>query len=134
MIGTQQTVTVECDETTNTCTIPVRAPSFALIFLSDSALVNSGSESPASTVTFATTAYTNHNHHPILDPSVLATMNGHGGPGPRYMGSTTKGKDGNNIGGSVEGASISRWAVLAAVLAGGFVLGGRMGLGPVFGH
>lgn len=90
--GTQQTVTVECDQTNNQCIVPVRAPSFALVFLTDDAVTRSSPPDPSSTLTFATTALTKKGGHIVVDPSVLATMNGEGGPGTRYLGSTGKGK------------------------------------------
>jgi len=91
--GTPTTQTIECDTGSNTCSIPMRAPSFALVFLSDAALTASLPEGTASTLTFATTALTKKPHSggkPVIDPAVLATMNGGGGPGPRYTGSTGK--------------------------------------------
>lgn len=88
MIGDQQTIEIACDQAANTCTIPVKAPSFALVFLSD---IDGAAEEPTSTLTFATTAYTAHGNQIVLvNPSVLATMNGDGGTQPRYTGSTSK--------------------------------------------
>lgn len=46
--GTLETVTIQCDTTAQTCPIPVKAPSIALVFLTDSALTES---TPDSTVT-----------------------------------------------------------------------------------
>lgn len=88
--GTQQTQTIACDQANNECTIPVRAPSYALVFLTDDALSMSSAPSGSSTLTFATTVTTGKGR-PGINPSVLATMNGHGGPGSRYVGSTGTG-------------------------------------------
>lgn len=91
--GQQQTITIPCDQTANTCTIPVKAPSFALVFLTDDAMTRSSPPPGSSTLTFATTAYTGKGGHPVIDPSALATMNGSGGPnGQRVLGTTGKGK------------------------------------------
>ncbi|KAG8865303.1 hypothetical protein FRB96_000193 [Tulasnella sp. 330] len=89
--GTQVTETIECDTTNNQCLIPMRAPSFALVFLSQSALTAS-SPSTSSTLTFATTSLTKKvgAGNILVNPAVLATMNGEGGPGTRYLGSTGK--------------------------------------------
>ncbi|CCO29455.1 hypothetical protein BN14_03468 [Rhizoctonia solani AG-1 IB] len=46
--GTQETVTIQCDTTAQTCAIPVKAPSIALVFLTNDGLTES---SPDSTVT-----------------------------------------------------------------------------------
>lgn len=94
--GTQNTVTIQCDQTNNQCIVPVRAPEFALVFLTDDAMTRSSPPDPSSTLTFATTALTKKGGHVVIDPSVLATMNGEGGPGQRYLGSTGKGTLINN--------------------------------------
>lgn len=39
--GTVETVTIQCDTTALTCAIPVKAPSIALVFLTDTALQSS---------------------------------------------------------------------------------------------
>lgn len=87
--GEQVTETIECDTTNNQCLIPMRAPSFALVFLSQQALTAS-SPPTSSTLTFATTSLTKAGGNLLVNPSVLATMNGEGGPGVRYVGSTGK--------------------------------------------
>jgi len=68
--------TVACDQTTNTCSIPVPAPGFALVFLTSDAL---DAVSPTSTVTFPTTAASNSATHVSIDPNMLVTSNGHTG-------------------------------------------------------
>ncbi|CAE6440066.1 unnamed protein product [Rhizoctonia solani] len=109
--GTQETVTIQCDTTAQTCAIPVKAPSIALVFLSDSALTDS---SPDSTVTqtFPTTAITNKPAGGVtisVDPSVLSTSNGRGGAGSDALGSTSQG--------SVSSAPAGMQASAAAISA-----------------
>ncbi|KAG8892735.1 hypothetical protein FRB99_002468 [Tulasnella sp. 403] len=119
--GEEGTVTIPCDTAANTCTIPVYAPSFALVFLSDDARAHSSPATPTSTLTFATTAFTNANQHPMIDPSVLKTMNGEGGPGPRHTGSTTKGQGNNVLNAAVSALSVPALWSLFAVVAGLFL-------------
>ncbi|PFH50113.1 glycoside hydrolase family 79 protein [Amanita thiersii Skay4041] len=90
-MGNEDIQTVNCDQGANTCAIKVPAPSFALVFLTDNALVESG-DNGKTTLTFSTTALTKTVNTATVDPSVLATSNGHGGPGSvRKLGSTSKG-------------------------------------------
>ncbi|CAE7105895.1 unnamed protein product [Rhizoctonia solani] len=90
--GTQETVTIQCDTTAQTCAIPVKAPSIALVFLTDDGLTES---SPDSTVTqtFPTTAITNKANKITVsvDPSVLSTSNGRGAAEHDRVGSTSEG-------------------------------------------
>ncbi|KAG8760410.1 hypothetical protein FRC11_000426 [Ceratobasidium sp. 423] len=93
MQGTQETITIQCDTTAQTCAIPVKAPSIALVFLTDSALTES---SPDSTVTqtFPTSAVTNKGGSGItvsVASSVLATSNGRGAAEHNLLGSTSQG-------------------------------------------
>ncbi|KAI0255534.1 hypothetical protein BJV78DRAFT_1151513 [Lactifluus subvellereus] len=74
--GTLNVTTVACDQNANTCSIPVPAPGFALVFLTSNAL---RAVSPTSTVTFPTTAQTRHGNTVSIDPSMLATSYGHSG-------------------------------------------------------
>lgn len=59
-----------------------------MVFLSDTAL---GESSSPNAVTFATTAFTKTVNTVKVDPSVLATSNGHGGRSRPELGSTSKG-------------------------------------------
>lgn len=110
--GDVVTQTIECDTVNNVCTVPMRAPSFALIFLTQQ---TESESTPSYTQTFATTATTNPAGHPAIDPAVLATMNGEGGPGARYTGSTAKGALSAGIG--LRELLPAAWS-LAAVVAG----------------
>ncbi|KAG6805395.1 hypothetical protein H0H92_015573, partial [Tricholoma furcatifolium] len=71
--GTENITTIQCDSTTNLCTIPVPAPSFALVFLTDTSINEPG---VAATTTFATTVQTRTRNTATVDPAVLATSNG----------------------------------------------------------
>ncbi len=113
--GEQQTVRYPCDTAANSCTIPVKAPSFALVFLTDDAVTKSSAPDPSSTLTFATTAFTNRGQHIFIDPSILATMNGDGGPGPRYTGSTGKGSLANMKSSGGRPYTVVGSAILSAV-------------------
>ncbi|KAK0203833.1 glycoside hydrolase family 79 protein [Desarmillaria ectypa] len=80
-------VTITCDTSANTCSVPVNAPGFALVFLTESDVSEA---TPESASTFATTAYTKIINTQTIDPSVLATSNGHSGDSFPVMGSTSK--------------------------------------------
>lgn len=80
--------TIQCDTTANTCVISVPAPGFALVFISSTALQESN---PTSEMTFSTTAYTQTGNTVTVNPSVLATSNGHSGVDREQLGSTSKG-------------------------------------------
>jgi len=87
--GEENIVTVPCDAATNTCTVKVPAPGFALVFLNDKAYTDSV---PAgNTVTFATTAQTRTINTATIDPKVLETSNGHSGKDRVILRSTSKG-------------------------------------------
>jgi len=68
--------TISCDQNANTCSVPVPAPGFALVFLTEDAL---DAVSPTSTVTFPTTGTDSTSTHVYIDPSMLATSYGHSG-------------------------------------------------------
>jgi len=87
--GELNVVNVPCDATTNTCTVTVPAPGFALVFLNDQAYTDSTPS--GETITFATTAGTRTLNTATIDPKVLATSNGHSGKDRTDMRSTSKG-------------------------------------------
>jgi hypothetical protein len=74
--GTLNVTTVQCNQAANTCSIPVPAPAFALVFLTTDSL---HAVSPTSTVTFPTSLTTNTGSNIYIDPSMLATAYGHSG-------------------------------------------------------
>lgn len=108
-MGTQETVTIQCDTTAQTCPIPVKAPSIALVFLTDSAMQESSPQASVTQVslfpysgvplsdivpqTFPTTAVTNSPNKITVsvDPSVLSTSNGRGAAENGLIGSTSEG-------------------------------------------
>ncbi|KAJ6512845.1 glycoside hydrolase family 79 protein [Mycena sanguinolenta] len=88
LTGTLDVQTIPCDTTAQTCSIRVPAPGFALVFLND--LVGEMPESPTA-ATWPTTASTRTIKTLGVDPSVLATSNGHSDMDGR-QGSTSDGK------------------------------------------
>ncbi|KAF8949995.1 glycoside hydrolase family 79 protein [Flammula alnicola] len=76
--GTLNVTSITCDTTANNCVIPVPAPGFALVFFDTSVPQLSVGQA---TQTFATTAKTKVRNTATVDPSVLATSNGHMGMG-----------------------------------------------------
>ena len=106
--------TIQCDQGANTCIVPVKAPGFALVFLTDSPAVEG--EFP---MTFATTARTKAINTATVDPEVLATSNGHSGKIRARLGSTSYGSRGEATGlrTIVPGAFI-----LLSVVSGGVFL------------
>ncbi|KAJ6603195.1 hypothetical protein DFH09DRAFT_1270161 [Mycena vulgaris] len=88
LMGVEDIKTVQCYTTASaqTCTVKVPTPDFALIFLTDTVY----SEADTSTLTFPTTARTKTQNTATVDPSVLATSNGHSA-GLDGLGSTSKG-------------------------------------------
>ena len=91
--GEETVVNVPCDTATNTCSIRVPAPGFALVFLSDKAFEDS--TPPGGTITFATTARTRTVNTATIDPKALETSNGHRGKDRVNMQSTSKGSSPN---------------------------------------
>ena len=91
--GEEAIVNVPCDMVTNTCTVTVPAPGFALVFLNDKAYEDSTPS--GNTVTFATTARTRTVNTATVDPKALETSNGHSGKDRVDMQSTSKGSSPN---------------------------------------
>lgn len=112
--GKESIVNVPCDAGTNTCTITVPAPGFALVFLNDKAFEES--TPPGNTVTFATTARTKTVNTATIDPKALETSNGHRGKDRVKMQSTSKGSSPNGASRLKEGLA----QVLMTGLGAGF--------------
>jgi len=124
--GTLDIQTIQCDQNANTCLIPVPAPSVALVFLSSTALSESDS---GQTKTFPTTALTKTAKTVAIDPSVLATSNGHSGMG-EWLGSTSKGSVGGALGmaQAMPGIVVLVAAAVGAVVLGRNLVGGWVGV------
>ncbi|KAF5371017.1 hypothetical protein D9615_010017 [Tricholomella constricta] len=106
---------IACDQSANLCRVPVRAPGFALVFLTDPT-APSAEDLP---LTFQTSAFTRTINTATVDPAVLATSNGHSGKERAKLGSTSAG--------SVSGAEgvralIPGLTVLVAMMAGAGVV------------
>jgi hypothetical protein len=91
--------TVACDTSSNTCSIQVPAPGFALAFLSQD------DDAPA-TVTFSTTSVTKMHNTVTVNPTVLATSNGHSGSSFQ-VGSTSPQSNGGGGGEKAGGVVVS---------------------------
>ncbi|KIM41887.1 glycoside hydrolase family 79 protein [Hebeloma cylindrosporum] len=119
--GTEDIQTVSCSVNgsgSTVCTISVPAPAAALVFLSSSALTETaGSESH----TFPTTAETRTHNTVTVDPSLLATSNGHTGMGKR-LGSTSVGSANAAETGALTRSSVG--AMLAGALVGSMLVVG----------
>ncbi|KAI0742961.1 hypothetical protein C8Q80DRAFT_1123075 [Daedaleopsis nitida] len=85
--GSEVIQTITCDQSANTCVIPVPAPGVALVFVSSAA---QGAVDPTHTETYSTTAVTKTKNTVTIDPSVLATSNGNSGK-DRKLSSTSQG-------------------------------------------
>ena len=114
-------VTVPC--TGGSCRIPMRAPSFALVFLSDQSL-NDVTPTGPETATFPTTVTTRRHGQVFVDPSVLATSNGDGGAQELLKAQWQATSEGSVSSGMRVGVSLG---VVVGVLVGGVVtlLGAR---------
>ncbi|CAE7142978.1 unnamed protein product [Rhizoctonia solani] len=86
--------TIQCDPVTGQCPIPLKAPSLALVFLTEDALQQSSPE-PGATASFETSFMTKIRHTATVDQAVLETSNGRGGRGGHLVGSTSFGSVGN---------------------------------------
>jgi len=128
--GTLNVTTISC--VNNGCTIPVPAPGFALVFLSNSSSSSSPPQDPyismsQATKTFSTSAYTKTLNTARVAPSILATSNGHSGVDREHLGSTssdlknTSLLDGDSTGG-MKGVRPGV-GVLVGLVVGGVVAG-----------
>lgn len=87
MKGELDITTIACDQGSNACLVPVKAPGFALVFLTDSPSLRT--DANGGPVTFATTAQTRTVNTVTVDPEVLATSNGGSGKERSLLGSTS---------------------------------------------
>ncbi|KAJ1302509.1 hypothetical protein OPQ81_002828 [Rhizoctonia solani] len=117
--GSEVIETIQCQN--NICPIPLKAPSLALVFLTDAALANS-SPAQSATASFETSVLTRVRHTATVDPSVLASTNGRGGKMGNKIGSTSFGSAGSG--------ALTRFSVPGAGVLVGLILGavGVLGL------
>lgn len=86
LYGEQETISIQCDMNAKTCSIPVYAPSIALVFLTTTAMQEAvGAEEATST--FATSVI--NVGSATVDPGALSTGNGQMGNGA--TGATSQG-------------------------------------------
>jgi len=114
-MGQEDIQTVNC--VGGSCQVKVPAPSFALVFLSDDAL--SGADKGGEQ-TFSTSIHTKTQHTVTVDPSVLATSNGHMGMA-NQLGTTSKGSGTNAAFGLSQ--ALPSIAMLVSLVAGSLVVG-----------
>ncbi|KAG9083591.1 hypothetical protein FS749_005915 [Ceratobasidium sp. UAMH 11750] len=107
--------TINCEN--GACAIPLKAPSLALVFLTDQALRDS-SPDPSATQTFPTTFLTKVRHTATIDQAVLATSNGRGGSWGNPLGSTSFG----SVGAAGVNAVVPGLGMLGALVVGGVLL------------
>jgi hypothetical protein len=136
--GTLNVTTINCSNN-GACIIPIPAPGFALVFLS-----NSTSTSPPqdpyislsqATKTFSTSAYTKTINTAAVPSAVLATSNGHSGIDREQLGSTSANlKNDSLLGGAMEGGMRGvrpGLGVLVGLVVGGVVAGWALFFLPV---
>ena len=90
--GTLSVKTIKCRNDESSCTIPVPAPGFALVFLANSSTIRAQDpfiSMSRATKTFSTTAFSKAKNTAKVEPSVLATSNGHSGVDRKKLGSTS---------------------------------------------
>ncbi|KAF8604933.1 glycoside hydrolase family 79 protein [Ceratobasidium sp. AG-I] len=114
--GIEVVHTIACEN--GSCAIPLKAPSLALVFLSDEALANS-SPPDSATASFETSILTKVRHTATVDQAVLATSNGRGGRNQGNLGSTSFG----SIGAAGVNAVVPGLGVLAATVLGAVAVG-----------
>lgn len=85
--GDLDVTTVDCNTGDNSCTISVPGPGFAVVFMDGDAGVEATATYGAST--YETTANTKTRNYATVDPTVLATSNGHSGADRELMGATS---------------------------------------------
>lgn len=118
--GQEQTDTVQC--TGGTCTVTVKAPQFALVFLDNQDAIDPG----LSTQTWATSVTTKLGGIAIVAPSILATSNGRGGAQEAFnVGGTSSGSK-NYVSGAQRRVLVSGGlAGVVAMIVGAWAVLGR---------
>ncbi|KAN0136518.1 hypothetical protein V8E53_005565 [Lactarius tabidus] len=114
--GSLDVLTVNCDTSAGTCQIKVPAPSFALVFLTNTEF---SAVTPNIPVTYPTTAVTRTANTIFIDPSMLATSNGHYGM-ENKQGATSFG---SSSGGRALGETLSFALVSIVAVIGTFIIG-----------
>jgi len=117
--GNVTTETVQCYPATG-CAIQVKAPSVALVFLSNGSMSESGPVDgiPA---TYSTSTHTLY-QGPTINQAVLATSNGRGGPGQRLGDSTSPG---HHYSGAIPARGAASVSLIFGLVLGAVALGVR---------
>ncbi|KZV62999.1 glycoside hydrolase family 79 protein [Peniophora sp. CONT] len=111
--GEQQVDTVQCDTGNNVCQIKVPSPGAVLVFLTDDAL-NSVTPDPKNTLTFPTTFVTATINTASVDPTLLATSNGHNDLGRKEYTTSPNSRNKNSATAIRTGAGLVLGAVIGA--------------------
>jgi hypothetical protein len=115
MKGDLNVTNIPCDTTNNICTIPVKAPGFALVFFNPQDEFTTLGQVET---TFTTSVHVKTRNTATVDPKVLATSNGHSGKDRKGVwGSTSK------AGGLSNGAQRDGRMLGAAIVLGGIGMG-----------
>ncbi|KZP04193.1 glycoside hydrolase family 79 protein [Athelia psychrophila] len=120
--GNLSVSTVACAN--DVCAVPVPAPGFALVFLTEDSFSEvNPAEAAVPTFSTTTTKAGRAAATVTVNASVLATSNGHGGPGGKIvLGSTSQEGGAAGLGGKGRGGG----SVLVAVVVGAAVVGWRI--------
>ncbi|QRV80175.1 glycoside hydrolase family 79 protein [Ceratobasidium sp. AG-Ba] len=108
--------TIQCAN--GACPIPLKAPSLAVVFLTDEALKNS-SPDPSATMSYETSILTRVRHTATIDQAVLETSNGRGGGWGNPLGSTSFG----SVGAARANVVIPGIGMIIAIVMGAMVVG-----------
>jgi hypothetical protein len=118
-VGNENVTTANCNAATSstsaTCTVRVPAPGAAIVFLT-----SLDETAGAASTTYSTTTYTKTRNTITIDPSVLATSNGHSGQQDSELGSTSAGA--NKNGAERRGVMVGAGVVGAMAAVAGWVL------------
>ncbi|KAG8985974.1 hypothetical protein FRB90_004327 [Tulasnella sp. 427] len=118
--GQEQTQTIQCNG--GTCTVPVKAPQFALVYLDNQSAIDPG----LAAQTWATSVATKLVGTVAVDPSILATSNGRGGAQEAFnIGGTSSGSK-NYVSAARRNVLVNGGLVgIVAMLAGAWAVLGR---------
>ncbi|KAI0316521.1 hypothetical protein OF83DRAFT_1060198 [Amylostereum chailletii] len=116
LTGELSVETIQCDQATNVCSVSVPAPGVAVVFLTDDGY-DAVTPPESAVATFPTTYYTATVNTAKVDPSALASSNGHTNLGG-LRGATSQGARDRSAGSRVR---VEGWA--AALVPAAFAVG-----------
>ncbi|EJD44078.1 hypothetical protein AURDEDRAFT_88289 [Auricularia subglabra TFB-10046 SS5] len=123
LYGEEETLEIPCPG--GVCSVVVKAPEIALVFLTEQALADAGvGPSATATETFTTSYYFRDHNTATVNSGVLATSNGQGGSNFRQMGRFASTSRHANLHNAAERA-VPGFMALAAVAIGAILVGRR---------